>query len=81
MLIGAVAIVAAACAVGPKAAQTLIVDANTVIGTEGVKSPQDICVVSSRFQQGESVVFRIKVYDPTTGQPMDDKALKSIVVL
>jgi hypothetical protein len=64
----------------PKVAQTLIVDANTVIGGEGVKNPQDICVVSSRFPQGESVVWQIKVYDPATGKLMDDTALDSVVV-
>jgi hypothetical protein len=61
-------------------ARTLIVDANTVIGAEGVLNPQDICVVSSRFPQGETVVWQIKVYDPATGQLMDDTVLNSVVV-
>jgi hypothetical protein len=68
-----------ACA-GGKTAQVLNVNADVVIGSAGVKNPADICVVSSRFQQGESVVFRIKVFDPATGKPMDDKALKTVVV-
>lgn len=63
-----------------KVAQVLIVDANTVIGSAGVTNPQDICVVSSRFPQGEEVVWQIKVYDPATGQPMDDTVLNSVVV-
>ena len=78
-LIGATVFTAAACA-GPKTAQVLGVNADAVIGSAGVKNPQDICVVSSRFPRGESVVWRIKVYDPATGQPMDDKALDSVVV-
>lgn len=72
--------VTVACAGGPKPAQVLIVNADAVIGSAGVKNPADICVVSSRFPQGESVVWRVKVYDPTTGKPMDDKALKSVIV-
>jgi hypothetical protein len=61
-------------------ARTLIVDANTVISAEGAPSPQSICVISSQFRPGEAVVFRVKVYDPATGKPMDDKALSSVVV-
>jgi hypothetical protein len=79
-LIGAIVLTAAACAGGPKAAQVLGVNADAVIGSAGVKNPQDICVVSSRFPRGESVVWRIKVYDPATGKPMDDKTLDSVVV-
>jgi hypothetical protein len=78
-LIGATVFTAAACA-GPKTAQVLGVNADAVIGSAGVKNPQDICVVSSRFPRGESVVWRIKVYDPATGEPMDDKALDSVIV-
>jgi hypothetical protein len=79
ILTGVVALGIVACS-GGNSTQTLIVDANTVIGSEGAKSPEDVCVISSRFQQGESVVWRIKVYDPTTGNTMDDKALDSVVV-
>ena len=56
------------------------VNADAVIRLRRVKNPADICVVSSQFPQGESVVWRIKVYDPATGKPMDDKALDSVVV-
>ena len=79
-LIGVIALVAAACSSSPKAAQTLILQSDAVIGAAGAKNPADICVESSRFQQGGDVVWRIKVYDPATGQPLDDKALKSVVV-
>ena len=64
----------------PPAVQTLILQSDAVIGAAGVKNPADICVESSRFPQGGDVVWRIKVYDPATGQPMDDKALDSVVV-
>jgi len=63
-----------------KVAQALILQSDAVIGTVGVKNPADICVESSQFPQGGDVVFRIKVYDPATGQPMDDTALASVVV-
>jgi hypothetical protein len=63
-----------------KVAQTLILQADAVIGVVGVTNPADICVESSQFPQGGDVVFRIKVYDPATGQPMDDTALNSVVV-
>jgi hypothetical protein len=85
-VVGVVALVATACAgvqtvtPTPKVAQNLILQANAVLGATGAPSPQDICIESNRFRQGEEVVFRIKVYNPATGQPMDDKALTSVVV-
>jgi hypothetical protein len=63
-----------------KAAQGLILQADAVIGVAGAPSPQEICVKSSQFQQGEEVVFRVKVFDPSTSQAMDDNALNSVVV-
>jgi hypothetical protein len=53
--VGVVTLIAAACTgTQPvqKTAQVLSVDANTVMGSDGVKNPADICVASSRFQQG-----------------------------
>ena len=44
------------------------------------KNPADICVQSDRFPQGEGVVWRIKVYDPVTGNPMGNSTLDSVVV-
>jgi hypothetical protein len=79
-IVGVVALAAAIFSSGPKAAQSLLLQADAVIGSTGAPSPQDICVASSQFQQGEEVVFRVKVYDPTTGQTMDDQALDSVVV-
>jgi hypothetical protein len=63
-----------------KTAQGLILQADAVMGAEGAPSPDEICIQSSQFQPGEDVVFRVKVYDPATGQPMDDKVLTSVVV-
>lgn len=71
---------------GPAAAESLIIDANTVLGPEG--QPEDaegnvtvpICVLQSRFAPGEEVVWRVKVFDPATGEAMDDTALDSVDV-
>ncbi|HWG07334.1 MAG TPA: hypothetical protein VG271_20205 [Beijerinckiaceae bacterium] len=38
------------------------------------------CVLTSQFKPFESVVWRVRVTDPKTGQQMDDKALKGLVV-
>ncbi len=38
------------------------------------------CVLTSQFKRNEMVVWRIRVLDPKTGQPVDDKGLKSLVV-
>jgi hypothetical protein len=39
-----------------------------------------VCVVSSQYKPTNSIVWRIRVFDPATGKPMDDKALKSVQV-
>ena len=78
-LIGLAAVMAA-CSSGPKPAQALILQTDTVVSAQGVKNPADICVQSSRFPIGEAVLWRVKVYDPATGQPMDDKSVNSVVV-
>jgi hypothetical protein len=72
-------ITASACS-GGKVAKNLNVNADTVLGAAGLKNPADSCVISNRYQQGQSVVFRIKVFDPSTGSFMDDKTLKTVVV-
>jgi hypothetical protein len=38
------------------------------------------CVLSSRLPRNSEVVWRVRVHDPKTGEPMDDKALKSVQV-
>jgi hypothetical protein len=58
----------------------IAIAAGAVFGGAGLPDPAYSCVASSRFLQGETVVFRIKVTDPATGSNMDDKALTSVVV-
>lgn len=38
------------------------------------------CVLASLYKRGEGVVWRIRVVDPKSGQSVDDKGLKSLVV-
>lgn len=38
------------------------------------------CALSSRFSRNSEMVFRARVFDPKSGEPMDDKTLKSLVV-
>ena len=42
-------------------------------------APGPFCVLSNQFKRLEKVVWRIRVLDQT-GQPLDDKGLKSLVV-
>ena len=51
-----------------------IVRGNTPAGITG-----PVCVLTNQFKRKEKVVFRIRVRD-VAGAPLDDKALKSIVV-
>jgi hypothetical protein len=66
-----------------RVSQALILDANTVMGAEGIpksEAAQRVCVLSSRFIPGQQVVWQIRVYDPATGKQMDDKALQLVTV-
>lgn len=82
-----------ACAQQPSAASTspgapavaanvaLILQADTVLGTKNLtadEKPQKSCVQASRFARNEEIVWRVKVVDPATGQPMADKSLSSV---
>jgi hypothetical protein len=79
VLIGAIAVVAAACSgsststVTPQAAKNLILSSDMVSGGGG-------CVLDNVYKPGQEVVFRVRVYDPVTGEQMDNKALSSVTV-
>ena len=67
----------------PAAKVPLFVDVDTVRGPEAVPQEERArksCVQASRIPRGGQVVWRVRVYDPKTGQQMDDKALTSVVV-
>jgi hypothetical protein len=51
-----------------------IVRGNTAMGATG-----PICVLNSQFKRGENVVFRVRARN-LKGEPLDDKAIKSMTV-
>ncbi len=65
-------------------AEALFIDSDTVLGPTNLteeEQPLKTCVQMSRFAHNEEVVWRVKVIDPVTGEPMDDTALESVVVV
>lgn len=68
----------------PAAAAVLFVDADTVLGPTNLtdeEKPAKTCVQVSRYAHNEEVVWRVKVMDPVTGEPMDDSMLESVQVV
>ena len=62
----------------------LILVADTVFGIEGIPEaeiPQKICILSSRFNPGQRIVWRVRVYDPRTGQAMDETTLDVVELI
>ena len=47
---------------------------------EGDMVRDQVCVLSSQYKRGEGVAWRIRVIDPKSGQSVDGKGLKSLVV-
>lgn len=67
----------------PQAAVPLMIQSDMVQGSKNV--PADLtasrsCVLSSQFPRNSQVVFRAKIYDPITGNPMDDAAMASVQI-
>lgn len=70
----------------PPKPTNLLVVGDTVRGQIGLTDDEkklDVatglhCVVMSRFPQGSRIVWRVKVLDPLTQAPLDDKALDSV---
>jgi hypothetical protein len=85
-------LVAAGCATtapaapAPASAATtdkLLIAADIVQGSKNVPQAQAAlksCVLSSRFPRNSEIVFRVRVYDPHTGDLMDDAALSGVQV-
>ncbi len=86
LLVGAIAIGGAACSSSPQtasaaatqSAKNLILSSDMVTGSGGTVKASSSCVLTSQYKRGNQVVFRVRVYDPVTGKPMDDKALTSV---
>lgn len=59
----------------------LFIDADTVQGPANLteeEGPALSCVQDNRYARNEEIVWRVKVFDPLTGEPMDDTALSSV---
>jgi len=64
--------------------QFLFLDADTVLGPKNLtdeEKPAKTCVQYSRFAHNEQVVWRVKVFDPLTGEEMDDTMVDSLSVV
>jgi hypothetical protein len=63
---------------------SLILVADTVQGPANLTPEESaagaVCVQKNRFAKNEEIVWRVRVLDPATGEPMDDQALSSVVV-
>lgn len=74
----------AAPTAAPPVAEFLFIDADTVLGPTNLtpeERPLKTCVQLSRFAHNEEIVWRVKVFDPLTGEPMDDTLLASVQVV
>lgn len=60
-------------------AQKLFIEGDIVRGNTPAGITGPVCVLTNQFKRKEKVVFRIRVRD-AAGAPLDDKALKGIVV-
>lgn len=61
----------------------LILQADTVWGPKNLPKAElagNSCVQRNMFARNEQIVWRVKVVDPATGEPMDDQALSSLTV-
>ncbi len=79
LLLGAVSCGGSAPAT-PAVAKNLFIQADTTTGSGGTLKADAVCVQASQFKRGMQVVWRVRVLDPATGQPMDDQVLKSLQV-
>jgi hypothetical protein len=59
--------------------QKLFIEGDIVRGNTPAGITGPVCVLTNQFKRKEKVVFRIRVRD-IAGAPLDDKAIKSIVV-
>lgn len=65
------------------ASQNLMLSADIVQGSKNIPDDQKAdhsCVLSSRFPRNSEMVWRAKIVDPATGDPMDDTNLDTVQV-
>lgn len=64
--------------------QELIVYADIVQGGQNLpeeQRPERSCVLNSRFPRNSQLVWRARVIDPETGEPMDDTMVSNVEVV
>ncbi len=74
---------AAPAAAAPAGSGKLFLAVDLVEGSTNIPKEQAAtrsCVLSSRFPRNSQLVWRARVFDPKTGDTMDDKALSSMKV-
>jgi hypothetical protein len=77
----ALSMVAFCCATAAAAQeqQKLFIEGDIVRGNTPNGNTGPVCVLANQFKRRENVIFRIRVRN-ASGQPLDDKGLKSLVV-
>ncbi|MEX2547618.1 MAG: hypothetical protein WD830_07490 [Chloroflexota bacterium] len=83
-------VVACQAAAPPTPTPAPVVPVNLILIADTVQGPANltaeerasgaVCVQKNRFAKNEEIVWRVRVVDPATGEPMDDQALGSLVV-
>jgi hypothetical protein len=67
----------------PQITASLFLMTDTVQGPANLPEDEraaNVCVQKNRFAKNEEIVWRVRVIDPATDEPMDDEALSAIVV-
>lgn len=62
------------------AASNLIISGDIVLGSKNIpadQKPARSCVSSSRFPRNSQMVWRVRIFDPVTGDRMDDTQITS----
>ncbi len=70
-------------AAAPPATAKLFLSVDTVEGSTNVPKDQAAsrsCVLSNRFPRNSQIVWRARVFDPKTGNLMDDKAISKVQI-
>jgi hypothetical protein len=79
LLLAALPLAALAFANAAVAEQKLFIEGDIVRGNTPNGNTGPVCVLANQFKRKENVIFRIRVRD-ITGEALDDKKLKSLVV-
>jgi hypothetical protein len=69
--------------VAPAGTNKLFLMVDLVQGSKNIPAEQRAlrsCTLSSRFPRNSEMVWRMRVHDPATGEPLGDKAMKSLQV-